>query len=73
MSDRQSARRLGIRISALVETAALVAALLVADTVFGAGNRFAGLSPSPFWIPVLLASAYYGINEGLVAAAVCLG
>jgi polysaccharide biosynthesis protein PelD len=71
MSGKAVGTALGFRISALVETAALVAALLVADTVFGAGNRFAGLSPSPFWIPVLLASAYYGINEGLVAAAVC--
>jgi polysaccharide biosynthesis protein PelD len=71
MSGKAAGTAPGFRISALVETAALVAALLIADTVFGAGNRFAGLSPSPFWIPVLLASAYYGINEGLIAAAVC--
>jgi hypothetical protein len=71
MSGKTLGTAPGFRINALVETAALVAALLIADTVFGAGNRFAGLSPSPFWIPVLLASAYYGLNEGLVAAAIC--
>jgi hypothetical protein len=62
---------LGIRVSALLEVAVFLAIALAADTFSGAGNRFADVSPHPFWIVVLLASTYYGTNEGLAATVLC--
>jgi hypothetical protein len=59
----------GFRLSALVEVGAFLLLALAADAWLGQGDRFANLSPHPFWIPVLLASAYYGSREGLLAAA----
>jgi hypothetical protein len=43
------------------------------DTLLRDGNRFADLSPHPFWAIVLLAAAQYGTREGLVAALLCTG
>jgi len=62
---------LGLRVSALLETIAFLAAALLLDEWLGAGDRFSDLSPHPFWIIVLLVSTYYGTNEGLAAAALC--
>ena len=47
----------------------LICALVVAvDMLFFGGDRFAGFRFSPFWIPVLLASAQYGLIGGAFAA-----
>jgi polysaccharide biosynthesis protein PelD len=62
---------LGLRVSALVETLAFLAVALLLDACLGAGDRFSEISPHPFWIIVLLVSAYYGTNEGLATAALC--
>jgi hypothetical protein len=65
-----AARRiLGCRRSAVVEILAYLAVALAFDQMIGGGHRFADVAPHPFWAPVLLASTYYGINEGLFAAA----
>jgi polysaccharide biosynthesis protein PelD len=67
--DTRSPRRIvGVRLSALLEIIGFVAVALVFSLLFDAGNRFLNVSPHPFWIPVLLVSAYYGANEGLAAA-----
>jgi polysaccharide biosynthesis protein PelD len=67
--ERGGRRILGLRATALLETVLFLAAALAVDTFLGNADRFAGVSPHPFWIVVLLVSAYYGTNEGLVAAA----
>ena len=67
--DTRSPRRIfGVRLSALLEIIGFLAVTLVFSLLFDAGNRFLNVSPHPFWIPVLLVSAYYGANEGLAAA-----
>jgi hypothetical protein len=67
--DIPSPRRVfGVRVSALLEIIGFLAATLAFSFLFDAGNRFLSVSPHPFWIPVILASAYYGANEGLAAA-----
>jgi polysaccharide biosynthesis protein PelD len=62
---------LGVRLSALVEVLVVVIIALVADLVWGRGQRFVGITPHPFWIVVLLAASYYGLREALFATAVC--
>src|SRR5690242_11002358 len=62
-------RLLGLRRSALIELAAFFAAALAIDWAAFGGTRFAGVSPHPFWLAVLLVSVQYGISEGLLAAA----
>lgn len=67
--DGQPPRRfMGLRLSAMLETLAFLAAALVFDAFIGAGDRLSGLTPHPFWIIVLLVSAQYGAREGLVSA-----
>jgi hypothetical protein len=69
-AGRDEGRRvLGMRISALAETLAFLAAALAVDALLGGADRFAGVSPHPFWIAVLLVSVQYGTGEGLMAAA----
>jgi hypothetical protein len=69
---RPPRRILGIRLAALLETVVLLAAALVADKLLLGGDRFAGVTPHPFWIVVLLAAAQYGTREGLMAAALAI-
>ena len=40
----------GVRLSALLEIVAFVAIALAIDALWGAHNRYADLSPHPFWI-----------------------
>lgn len=63
-----TARVVPPRWSPLVETALYVGAVLVADVVWGAGDRFTTVEPHPFWAIVVLMAAQYGTTEGLVAA-----
>jgi hypothetical protein len=60
---------IGLRVSAIVETVAILGVLLGVDYVFGQGDRFFDMQPHPFWIVVLLVSAQYGLENGLFAAA----
>jgi len=59
----------GLRASALAEIVVLLAAALLADHLLFGGDRFATVSPHPFWIVVLLIAAQYGTSEALAAAA----
>lgn len=54
---------------AVAEIAVLFGLLMILDIGVLDGARFAGIDPSPYWIPVLLAAALYGTGMGLLAAA----
>lgn len=58
----------GLRVSALIEISAFLAAALAIDHFLLDGDRLAGFTPHPFWIIVLLSAAQYGAKEGLTAA-----
>jgi hypothetical protein len=58
-----------LRPSAVVEMVLFFIIALGFDAVFLDGHRYAGFSPHPFWLIVLLMAAQYGTNEGLLAAA----
>ncbi len=58
----------GLRYTALFEIGLLLGLTLAVDRVFFDGTRFRSLALHPFWIPVLLLSAQYGTNTGLLAA-----
>ncbi len=60
---------LGVRRAAIVEIAAFLIVALAIDFAFLDFDRFAGLSPHPFWVIVILCAVQYGTTEGLVAAA----
>ena len=59
----------GLRVSAVVETVVLLGAALAADQLLFSGDRFASVSPHPFWAVVLLIAVQYGTGEALAAAA----
>jgi len=59
----------GVRVSALVEVVLLLGALIAFDATFLERTGFAGVTPHPFWLVVLLLAGQYGSREGLVAAA----
>ncbi|MCH8858369.1 MAG: hypothetical protein IID54_02170, partial [Proteobacteria bacterium] len=61
---------LGIRLAAVCEAFILFGFLLAVDAFLGAGDRFFTMQPHPFWVPVLLIAAQYGLENGLFAAAV---
>ncbi|MBP2315776.1 GAF domain-containing protein [Azospirillum soli] len=63
-----SRRFLGFRRVALIELALFFLVAFGLDFTVGAGERFDGIQPHPFWIPVLLLSIQYGTNEGVLAA-----
>ena len=61
--------------SALLQLVGFFVVALVIDHTMLEGDRFAGLQPHPFWIPVLLLSLQFGTNAGLLAvltASACL-
>jgi hypothetical protein len=62
---------LGIRLSAILETAVFLGVAAAIDHLYFGGNRFWEVSPHPFWILVLLVSVQYGTNEGAFAAVAC--
>lgn len=63
-------RWFGLRPVALLELLLFFAVALGLDHWFGAGVRFDGVQPHPFWIPVLLLAIQYGTSEGVLAALV---
>lgn len=52
----------------VLESIVLVGLLVCVDYAFFDGNRFSGINPRPFWIPVLLMSVQYGLAGGVFAA-----
>lgn len=60
--------RLGIRRTAVIETAIYLGALLALDYFLFDGTRFRDVVPHPFWPIVILIAAQYGTSEGLMAA-----
>ncbi len=64
---------MGVRVDALLEIAAALAAVVAIDALWGSGNRFLHISPHPFWAVVILAASYYGTREGLAAAVLAYG
>lgn len=70
-ADGASHRRwFGLRPVALLELLLFFAVALGLDVWLGAGLRFDGVQPHPFWIPVLLLAIQYGTSEGVLAALV---
>ncbi len=70
-ADGASPRRwFGLRPVALLELLLFFAVALGLDVWLGAGVRFDGVQPHPFWIPVLLLAIQYGTSEGVLAALV---
>jgi len=53
---------------AYLEIGLLMALLVGIDYLIGDLDGFAGVNPSPYWIPVILISVQYGVFEGLVSA-----
>ncbi|OKH86261.1 hypothetical protein [Thalassospira sp. TSL5-1] len=72
-ATRQSASSAGsdLRLSAFVELAVCMALFLLADIVFGTGNRFWDIAPHPLWAVVIVLSVQYGTTAGLIAAIAC--
>lgn len=66
-----SLRREPPALAPLVETLLCVGAVLAADALWGAGDRFRDLQPHPFGAVVLLMAVHYGTREALAATAVC--
>lgn len=66
--ERSKRQFFGIRVVAILETLGMLLILLLIDSIFLSGDRFAHVSPHPFFIPVLLVAAQYGTVEGLMAA-----
>ncbi len=58
-----------LRRSALLETGGFLLAALAIDAIWGAGDRFSGIEPHPFWAIVLLMAVQYGTAEALIATA----
>jgi hypothetical protein len=68
IADKPPRTIAGLRVTALGEIVVLLGVALLADKLLFAGDRFAAISPHPFWIVVLLAAAQYGTSEALAAA-----
>src|SRR3954447_11674816 len=73
--SRWRGRGAEVPVSALLQLAGFFVVALLIDHAFLDGNRFAGVQPHPFWIPVVLLSLQFGTNAGLLAvltAGTCL-
>lgn len=64
----QHKRFAGLRSSALLEMAIFFFIMMAFDVFFGAGDRYWGVDPHPFWVIVVLISVQYGTSEGVLAA-----
>src|SRR4051795_1667490 len=64
-----------VPLSALLQIAGLFVVALAIDYTLLEGDRFAGIQPHPFWIPVIVLSLQFGTSAGLLAvltASTCL-
>src|SRR5690349_11938827 len=57
-----------VPLSALLQLAGFFVSALLIDYTLLEGDRFAGIHPHPFWIPVVLLSLRFGAGAGLLAA-----
>jgi polysaccharide biosynthesis protein PelD len=64
---RQPFRRREVPASAWLQLAGFFIAALAFDQFLAGGDRFAGMHPHPFWIPVIILSLQFGTNAGLIA------
>ncbi|MCJ2035347.1 hypothetical protein [Methylobacterium sp. J-068] len=64
--SEQSALLLGWR-RYVPEAIGLVLFLVLVDHLYFDGTRFAWIAPRPFWIPIILISAQYGLAGGVFA------
>lgn len=64
-------RVFGVQASAIFETLVFLTVIILLSHWLGKGDRFIGVSPHPFWIPLLLIVVQYGTVAGLVCAAMC--
>src|SRR3954471_17355116 len=74
-TSRWRGRGAEVPVSALLQLAGFFVVALMIDHAFLDGNRFAGVQPHPFWIPVVLLSLQFGTNAGVLAvltAGICL-
>lgn len=67
-SEISGRKILGVRLAAIMEILAFLFIACLLNYVFGKGDRFASVSPHPFWIIVLLVTVQYGTAEGIFAA-----
>lgn len=67
---RTGLRAFGPRPVSVLELALFFVVAFAIDYLGGSGNRFEGVQPHPYWIPVLLLSVQYGTGAGVMAAAV---
>jgi hypothetical protein len=58
----------GLRSSAVIETVATLALLLLVNLFLGDGNRYVDVTPHPFWVIVILMAVQYGTAEAVFAA-----
>lgn len=56
-------------LAAAVESGIAIVALLAAGALLGVPDRFAQISPHPFWLVVILVAVQYGSAGGIAAAA----
>lgn len=64
----QGGQLFGVRIVVYLELLAFFLVLGLIDFFFFEGKRFWGVSPHPFWLPILIMTMQYGTNVGLITA-----
>ena len=69
-SERNRERSLSNWERFVPETVLIIGVLVALDLMVFKGDIYGGLDPHPFWIPVLLMCAQYGMTGGLFAALV---
>jgi polysaccharide biosynthesis protein PelD len=67
MQDKQL---FGVRLVVYIELFAFFLLLEIIDFIFFEGKRFWGVSPHPFWLPILVMTMQYGTNVGLLTATI---
>ncbi|MDP3532480.1 MAG: GAF domain-containing protein [Alphaproteobacteria bacterium] len=66
----QDKQLFGVRLVVYIELFAFYFLLEVIDFTFFEGKRFWGVSPHPFWLPILIMTMQYGTNVGLLTATI---
>ncbi len=59
-----------LRQSAFIEILTFYGIAMIVDYLFFDGTRFRDIQPHPFWLPVILIAAQYGLREGIISAAI---
>lgn len=66
----QDKQLFGVRLVVYIELFAFFLFLEIIDFSFFEGKRFWGVSPHPFWAPILVMTMQYGTNVGLLTATI---